>query len=132
MSASVSGQWASDPLLAYEEFQIGNFTVGRGYDPGSASGDEAWAVQLEAGWPVDTPAGKIEPYVFYDYADLNNLDQSGYQTQISSYGVGVRARLPWKLRLDVAWASPQDPPFPSAPQPDDRLLVSLTRVFSFR
>jgi hemolysin activation/secretion protein len=135
-----AAQWTNRPLLAYEEFQIGNYTIGRGYDPGAATGDRAIGGQFEAGWPIlFKPARQpgranplwFEPYVFYDVAHLTNLSIGGYTTTVSSVGGGVRVRLPWELRLDAAYGDPLSPPFPGAARPPGRLLFTLTRVFSF-
>jgi len=136
-----AAQWASGPVLAYEQFQIGNYTIGRGYSPGAASGDRAVGGQFEAGWPIAFPPKQpvsrgsplwFEPYAFYDTAYVTNLGVGGYSATIASAGAGVRARLPWQLNLDVAWADPLDPPFPGAAKPPGRLLLTLGRVFSFR
>lgn len=127
-------QWTDQTLLAYEQFQIGNFTVGRGYDPGAATGDRAYAGQAQAGWPIGVHGfgtkAVIEPFVFYDVARLENL--TSYTTDIASWGGGARAVLPWSLRLEVTGAVPLKAPIPNAPAPGARLLASLTRVFSFR
>jgi len=140
LQARAAGQWTNHPLLAYEEFQIGNYTIGRGYSPGAATGDRAIGAQFEAGWPIvyapAKPHGRtmplwIEPYVFYDVAHLTNLYAGGYTTTISSVGGGARVRLPWQLRLDAAYGDPLDRPFPGAVRPPGRLLLTLTRVFSF-
>jgi len=132
-----SAQLANHPLTAYEEFQIGNYTIGRGYSPGAASGDRAIGGQLEAGWRfayATAPArrGWVEPYGFVDAARLSNLDTGGYSSTIASVGGGVRTLLPWRLQLDVAYADPLRKPFPGAPDPKGRVLVTLSRVFSFR
>jgi hemolysin activation/secretion protein len=122
-------QWADRPLLASEQFQIGNYTLGRGYDPGTASGDRAYGVQLQTGWPLRAPfLGVVEPYVFYDAARVDNL--TGYSSSIASWGGGARLALPWALRLDVAGAEALTPPFPGARQPASRVLISLNRNFS--
>jgi len=34
-------QWTDSPLLNYDEYSIGNLSIGRGYDPGANSGDRA-------------------------------------------------------------------------------------------
>lgn len=123
-------QYAVEQVLAYEAFQIGNFTIGRGYDPGAASGDRAVGGQVEAGWPLRFPWALPEPFIFYDAAHLENIH--GYRTTISSAGGGVRATLPWSLRLEVYGAEPLQPALPNTPKPGARLLATLTRVFSFR
>ena len=134
-----SAQWANHPLTAYEEFQIGNYTIGRGYSPGAASGDRAIGGQLEGGWRfyyaspgAGLQPGWLEPYAFVDAARLTNIDIGGYSTTIASVGGGVRAVLPWRLQLDVAYADPLERPFPGAANPKGRLLLTLSRVFSFR
>ncbi|MGA0603144.1 ShlB/FhaC/HecB family hemolysin secretion/activation protein [Caulobacter sp. KR2-114] len=134
-----SGQIANHPLTAYEEFQIGNYTIGRGYSPGAASGDRAIGGQLEAGWrfayknaSFGAGRGWIEPYAFVDAARLSNLDTGGYSSTIASVGGGVRTLLPWRLQLDLAYADPLRRPFPGAPDPKGRVLLTLSRVFSFR
>jgi hemolysin activation/secretion protein len=136
-----SSQWANHPLTAYEEFQIGNYTIGRGFSPGAASGDRAIGGQIEAGWrfaySLDGTTARqrrlwVEPYGFVDAAHLWNLDIGGYSTDIASAGGGVRALLPWSVQIDVAYADPLTRAFPGAPASKGRLLLTLTRVFSFR
>ena len=43
------GQYAWKPLLSFEEFSAGNYTVGRGYDPGALLGDRGFGTQAEIG-----------------------------------------------------------------------------------
>ena len=133
-----SGQWANNPLLAYEQFQIGNYTIGRGYDPGAASGDRAIGGQVEVGWPLAlkfsrrwTPF-RIEPYAFYDTAYLTNLGTGGYSTRIASTGAGARLKLPFGFLLDAAYADPLVRPLPGSVKPPERLIFTLNRTFSFR
>ena len=40
-------QWSDGPLLAYEQASLGNYTIGRGFDPGVALGDRALGGSLE-------------------------------------------------------------------------------------
>jgi hemolysin activation/secretion protein len=144
--ARISAQWANHPLLAYEQFQIGNYTVGRGFDPGAASGDRAVGGQFDVGWRFPAPWGAlsggrhaallhegwVEPYGFVDAARLTNLSLGSYDASIVSVGGGVRALLPWDLRLDVAYAAPLTAAFPGAGPSQGRVLVTLDRVFRFR
>jgi hemolysin activation/secretion protein len=138
LSASLSGQWSPHGLPAYEEYQIGNYTVGRGYDPGAASGDRGLGMQLEAGAEVpvrglsrvlgDTSLGL---FGFYDTARVWNEDPLSYDSTIASVGGGVRMRFP-RTQLSLFYADPLKRPFPSAEKPRGRLLVTLTRTFSIR
>lgn len=137
-SATVSGQWSPHGLPAYEEYQIGNYTVGRGYDPGAASGDRGLGLQLEAGVDRAVPgaallggAGSAGLFGFFDVARVWNKDPLSYDSTIRSIGGGLRLRWP-RTMLSLFYADPQRPPFPSAPEPDGRVLVTLTRTFSIR
>ena len=128
----VRGQWANDPLLNYDEFSIGNLTVGRGYDPGSNTGDRAYStsVELRANLPTGEKVA-TQIYTFYDGVRLWNLDRGSSEKdrRLESYGGGVRFTLPGFARLDIAYAHPIDPPLLTgalARVPKDRLLVSLT------
>ena len=128
----VRGQWANDPLLNYDEFSIGNLTVGRGYDPGSNTGDRAYStsVELRANLPTGEKVA-TQIYTFYDGIRLWNLDRGSSEKdrRLESYGGGVRFTLPGFARLDIAYAHPIDPPLLTGALnrvPKDRLLVSLT------
>jgi hemolysin activation/secretion protein len=127
------GQWTDRSLLASEQFQVGNFTVGRGYDPGAASGDRAVGAQVQAGWPLTAvlfgARAPVEPFIFYDAARVENI--TSYSASIASAGGGVHADLPWALHLDAIAADPLRAPLPSAKTPAARLLISLNRVFLF-
>ena len=48
----LEGQWTDDPLLNFDEYSIGNLSIGRGYDPGANSGDRAIGFAGEIGATV--------------------------------------------------------------------------------
>ncbi|QGN55302.1 ShlB/FhaC/HecB family hemolysin secretion/activation protein [Novosphingobium sp. Gsoil 351] len=129
---SARGQWTEQPLLNYDEFSIGNLTVGRGYDPGANTGDKAIAgtAELRANLPTG-PRVATQVFGFYDHVHLYNLDTGSTEAnrRLNSYGGGVRVTLSGIARLDVTYAHPLDRPLltgASAKVPKDRLLVSLT------
>jgi hemolysin activation/secretion protein len=67
LAGQVRGQWTKDPLLNYDEFSIGNLTVGRGYDPGANTGDRAYSTSLEL--RANVPTGRTiatQVYGFYE------------------------------------------------------------------
>ncbi len=127
------GQWTDHSLLASEQFQVGNFTIGRGYDPGAASGDRAVGAQVQAGWPLTVvlfgARAPVEPFIFLDAARVENI--TSYSAGIASLGGGLRVDLPWALHLDALAADPLRAPLPTAKTPASRLLISLNRVFLF-
>ncbi|MBB6427334.1 ShlB/FhaC/HecB family hemolysin secretion/activation protein [Sphingopyxis sp. JAI128] len=139
LSAAPRAQWASDPLLAYEEFSGGNFTVGRGFDPGTVIGDKGVAVALEARYgsfvPANTKSFAVQPFAFFDAAWVWNKDNAfnGLNPQkLYSAGGGVRVAYGDLGRLDVTLAVPLNRGGFLAERPDPRLLVSLTTQFGVR
>ena len=65
-------QYALDALLSFEEFTAGNYTVGRGYDPATLSGDSGVGLTAELRgprWmPIEQSKLTLQPYVFGDAA----------------------------------------------------------------
>jgi hemolysin activation/secretion protein len=139
LSAAPRAQWASDPLLAYEEFSGGNFTVGRGFDPGTIIGDSGVGVAVEARYgsfvPANTKALAFQPFAFFDAAWVWNKDAAfnGLNPQkLFSAGGGVRVAYGDVARLDVTMAVPLNRGGFLAQKPDPRLLVSLTTQFGVK
>ena len=135
-SGRVLAQWTDDSLLNYEEFSLGNLTIGRGYDPGSNSGDRALGLTGEIlfNLPLSDRIG-TQLFGFYDYVYLDNLERNATETgrDLRSLGGGFRLTLPQHLALEVTYAHPIDRAlsFATAP-PSDRLLVSLSVKFGDR
>ncbi len=130
LAGSVRGQWSNRALLNFDEFAVGNLTIGRGYDPGSNSGDRAIGASIELRAKVlRSPKLRVEVFGFYDAARIWNIDSNSTENNRSlrSYGGGFRLTLPGMALLEVTYAHPQDKAlsFDKAPPPD-RVLVSLT------
>lgn len=139
LSAAPRAQWASDPLLAYEEFSGGNFTVGRGFDPGTVIGDSGVALSLEARYgslvPANVKSVSVQPFAFFDAAWVWNEDSAfdGLDPQkLYSAGGGVRIAYGDRARLDLTLAAPLNRPGFLPKRPDPRLLVTLTTQFGVR
>ena len=125
------GQYAWKPLLSFEEFSAGNYTVGRGYDPGSLLGDRGFGTQAEVrvGSRIPTSATKpgIEGYAFWDHAIVRNRDRFVEQDRNSLHSVGGGARINFdRFALDAALAVPLSRAWIDGRKPDPRLLFSLT------
>jgi len=125
-------QAASNPLLSFEYFSTGNYTVGRGYDPGALLGDRGYGTQLELryGSRVQQSASKpaIEGYLFWDHAQVGHLDGSIIITQRQHLdSVGAGARINWdRFVIDAGLAVPLTHIGPFNDKPDPRFLISLT------
>lgn len=134
------GQYAFDPLLGFEEFSAGNYTVGRGYDPATLVGDRGLGVQAEVRFGrLDPQSPKdlaVQPYLFLDSAWVGNEDSlvvTGGKEHLQSVGAGVRAVLGDRFQLDAVFAVPLTPAGLFAQTPDPRFLISLTtRLWPWR
>lgn len=127
-------QWANNPLLNFEEFSIGNLTIGRGYDPGSNSGDRAVGVRLEPRvMLLSNPKFRLESFAFADRVWLWNIDPNALEAKrkLDSFGGGLRALLPGFGYAELMYARPQDRALliPGARRASDRLLLSITAQF---
>lgn len=141
LKAQVEGQWTDDPLLNYEEYAVGNLTIGRGYDPGANSGDRAVGVSLEASVNLTRPSMPnpakpvkfdLEAYAFYDFVHLENLDPGSpdRSRKLDSVGGGLRLFLRKGLSLDLTYAHPlKRALFNDTSRPPDRVLLSITAQF---
>ena len=131
LSTHFQGQWADRPLLVYEEQSIGNLTIGRGYDPASATGDRAFTDEFKAAFgPVKIVRNfDITPYGFYDIARVGSLSEGVQDVWLRSLGGGLEINLPHRAHIDIFYAKPLDRPFPGEPaKPNGRVFFQLTIV----
>src|SRR5206468_11101247 len=65
-------QYASAPVMSFEEFSAGNYTAGRGYVPGTLLGDSGIGTQAEIRYghrvPDSADKAAVEGYGFWDSA----------------------------------------------------------------
>ena len=127
-------QYAADPLLTYEEFSAGNFTVGRGYDPGVITGDSGIGISLEARFDTQTRQRglSLQPFIFFDGAWVWNEDSgfAGLDPQkLFSAGGGVHITLANRARIDLTISEPLRSVGVPPAQPGTRILASFTMQF---
>jgi hemolysin activation/secretion protein len=122
-------QYAFDPVLSFEEFTAGNYTVGRGYDPGVILGDSGIGLSAELRGPrikvSDSSDFRVQPYVFGDIAQVWNKGLGG-EDHLSSAGGGVRADLGDRFQLDATVAVPLERAGLQAKRGNARFLLTLT------
>jgi len=125
-------QWANHPLLSYEQVSLGNYTIGRGLDPGIALGDRAVGAAFELRFGSRTPGAQgglaIEPFGFVDWAKAW-IDDGGVNPDpraVLTAGAGVRGR--WKDQFDfgVTFAAPLRRVGYQTERSDPRVLFTLT------
>ena len=127
------GQLADRPLLSYEQQAIGNLTVGRGYDPSAASGDNVFGgeIKAEVGPLTVGKATGVTPYLFYDAARVDYLGAGIQDVTLRSLGGGLEVRIPYdrrndSIRMDLGYAKPLDSPVAFATKkPPERFLVQI-------
>jgi len=123
-------QYAFDALLSFEEFTAGNYTVGRGYDPATLSGDSGVGLTAELRGPRIQPLKQsklsVQPYLFGDAAWVWNKHDGEGADHLTSAGGGLRAELVDRFLLDGTVAVPLEKTGILDRKGGVRVLVTLT------
>jgi len=122
-----------DALLTYEQFSAGNYSVGRGYDPGIIVGDSGVGFSLEGRLGELSPQSRTalawQPYAFFDAAWVWNKAISlpvVNPDKLYSLGAGVRVAFGDHARLDAAIVQPLRQTAAQQSKGDTRVMISLT------
>lgn len=123
-------QYSPDALFSYEEISGGNYTTGRGYDPGTIIGDSGYGLQTEVSYGSlipDTPNGvAIQPYLFFDLMGVWNKNIPGDPQKLYSAGGGFRATIGQQANLDLTTVVPLKRSAFQTRRDSARVLLSLT------
>lgn len=128
-------QFADDVLVSFEQYQVGNLTFGRGYDPGTITGDRGYGGRVELLGGRYQPQGYDqfwgEPYAFYDAAHVERLSASAIEPEldVASYGGGIRFRYADRMSFDIGAAQALDVPGLNQKKPGAQFLMNLTIQF---
>jgi hemolysin activation/secretion protein len=104
----LAGQYAFDPLLADEEFDLGGVRFGRGYDSGEVSGDHGVGFTGELQYTRELGLEYMNRYQVFAFYDVGKVWQRdvGDSESLASTGGGVRLwPTPW-LSLEFLAAKP--------------------------
>lgn len=130
VSLAPRAQYSPDALLAYEQFSAGNFTVGRGYDPGEMIGDSGLGTRTELAYgslQPETPKGIAwQGFAFWDTVAAWITGDPDSPYTLNSVGGGVRFNLARRAFLEIAGAVPLDRSPLETRRGDLRLLVNLS------
>ncbi len=137
-------QWTNKELLNYEQFAVGNLTIGRGYDPGANTADSAvaWRAELRGEF-ARASAMKGEGFIFYDSAHIwrnvkapatgPKIPDPENDRTLASYGAGVRFILPGRWVAEITYAKPLDKALKALTiqdgPPPPRIMFSITTQF---
>lgn len=132
-AAAARAQYSGDPLLSFEQYSAGNYTIGRGYDPGALIADRGVGVQAELRYGSLIPSGPRKPawqaFAFFDaarVAEAGRIPVLVGGRSLASAGAGLRAALGDGARLEALLAVPLERAGLQARRGDPRLLLSFT------
>jgi hemolysin activation/secretion protein len=131
IAAGARAQYSGTPLLSFEEFSAGNYSTGRGYDPGSIPGDSGIGLQAElrygSPYPRNAEDLAVQPFAFVDQAWSWNEDRIAPlpRQELTSVGAGIRGGYGDKLRFELMVAVPLDRTL-TQPGRDPRLLLTVS------
>ncbi len=125
-------QVADNALLPYEQASLGNYTIGRGLDPGVVVGDDAVGASFEvrAGsrYPDARGGFAFEPFVFVDWAkawiDDDRLNPD--PRDVLTTGAGVRARWGDHFDMGLTFAAPLKRAGYQLERSDPRVLFTIS------
>ncbi|GMM92831.1 ShlB/FhaC/HecB family hemolysin secretion/activation protein [Qipengyuania sp. MTN3-11] len=122
-------QYSPDAVLPYEQFSGGNYTVGRGYDPGSVIGDSGFGGQAEIAngslLPPQRDGFAFQPFAFFDTIATWIKGDPTDPFTLNSAGGGVRVNYANRVFVEILGAVPLERAPLQTRRGDARLLVNL-------
>ncbi len=138
LDTSVRGQVASAPVYAFEQFSLGNYTIGRGYAPGALVGDAGLAFSVDLRGPElslsHRQAITAQPFVFSDngwtWRRGGGIPASA---ALHTLGGGARLALGTMIQIDGSVGVPLTRlPLATRIEPPLFLLTLSTRIWPWR
>lgn len=128
-------QYSPNTLLSYEQFSVGNYTIGRGLDPGTLLGDSGVGTSLELRYGrLSRAMGKavaLQPFAFFDAAWTwsHVAAPTVYRARAYTAGGGMRGRWGDRLDADLSLAVPLDRTGFQTKRGDVRVLFTIRARF---
>ncbi|MEZ5707872.1 MAG: ShlB/FhaC/HecB family hemolysin secretion/activation protein [Blastomonas sp.] len=126
-------QYSPEALFSYEEVSGGNYTIGRGFDPGIIAGDSGFGLRTEFAYgsmiPKDQNSSAFQPFAFLDAMWVWNKDAAfnGLDPQkLYSAGAGLRANIRNGARIEALLAVPLKRAGFQTDRGDVRFLINFT------
>ena len=133
LKISAAGQYASSPLLTSQQFYLGGYAFGRGYDSALISGDNGVAGSVEIRYDQALSSRYLQGYQLYGFYDAGNVWNSGYSfadgLMLDSVGAGVRFFFDDSIRADIGVALPLSLRAPDNESRTVQVLFSLSSSF---
>ena len=132
---SGAGQWSATPLLSSEEFGVGGYNTGRGYDSSEVVGDDGISGTVELQWNKPRDIQYIHDYQLFGFVDAGRVwDQdattsTGKRDSIVSAGIGVRADITENTEAGFGIALPLTRRVDTSNDNDPRYYFNVTHKF---
>jgi len=122
-------QYAFDPVLADEEFNLGSVDFGCGYGPKELSGDDGIGATLELQYTRPSSWSFLERYQLFGFYDFGAVRQksnqlvSSTESSLAAAGVGLRTWLARGLSLELQVVKPLTRPSQRADNSKDPQIL---------
>jgi len=132
----IKAQYAFDPVLADEEFNLGSIDFGRGYEPKELSGDDGIGSTIELQYTRPSSRSFLDRYQLFGFHDFGAVRQKSnrlvpdIENSLASAGIGLRGWLPRGLSVELQVAKPLTRPSQRAEDSKDPqvLLRVVARI----
>ena len=131
-------QRASEPLPSLEEMSLGELTIGRGFEPGSLTGDSGFGLRGELRYfPPGLETWWLQDFSAFAFADYGRVDDFGNPTanpdgfeELASLGFGVRFQAFETVIGEFYYAQPLTKALETADrEPNGGVKFTLTKFF---
>lgn len=134
VNISVKGQYSKDSLPSSEEFILGGYEFGRGYDAGEVSGEHGIGTSLSAYYTRALENGilnRYRVYAFYDHGFVwnDNFPSNVKRAELRSYGAGFTLFCTRDIGLSFEAAKPIDRDVFTQGDRDARFFFSVSKLF---
>lgn len=133
LKISAAGQYASTVLLTSQQFYLGGYAFGRGYDSALVSGDNGIAGSLEIRYDQDLSLRYLKGLQLYGFFDAGDVWNVGYSfsdgLSLDSVGGGIRLFLGDSIKADIGFAFPLSLRAPDNASRTVQFLFSLSSSF---
>ena len=131
---AAEAQIALDPLLSFEEFNLGGSRFGRAFDFGELSGEDGVAGSIELRYGKKTTLGILDDYQVYGFYDIGavwnrNAGDKVSRDTLASVGGGLRLGFLQGVGASLELAKPLNREVDSTNDNDLRAFFSLMARF---
>lgn len=129
------GQWSATPLLSSEEFGVGGFNLGRGYDSSEIVGDDGISGKIELQWNEPHKIKYLHDYQLFSFLDAGRVwnqdatTSADKRNSLASIGLGIRADITEKTKAGFGVAFPLTRRVETTNDRDPRFYFSITHEF---